>query len=88
MSSTPAGHHVTVSLSHDEYALVETATRIGRYATLDTFAHHAVMEAAQAGLQPGVEIPAYLREEDAPSTSPKAIAPIKYPRGGRGKKAS
>ncbi len=48
MVGTATRHQVTISLSPDEYALVETATAMGGYATLDTFAHHAVMEAADA----------------------------------------
>jgi|GEM_PF-6844539 len=63
MAGTPTPNHVTVSLSPDEYAVVETATKLGGYATLDTFAHHAVMEAAQEQIHGVREIPGYLRDE-------------------------
>lgn len=46
MSTTPKQGRVIISLSPDEYALVETARHLGNFATLDTFAHHAVMEKA------------------------------------------
>jgi hypothetical protein len=46
MSTTPKEGRVIVSLSPDEFALVETARHLGKFATLDTFAHHAVMEKA------------------------------------------
>jgi hypothetical protein len=47
MANTPQEGRVVISLSPAEFALVETARHLGKYATLDTFAHHAVMEKAQ-----------------------------------------
>jgi len=47
MSTSPKEGRVIISLSPDEFALVETARHVGNFATLDTFAHHAVMEKAQ-----------------------------------------
>jgi hypothetical protein len=72
MATTPTAQQVTISLSYNEYALVETATRIGGYATLDTFAHHSVMEAAQNIAQSREPISGWLREEDTPYPSTKS----------------